>query len=358
MITETVVVLTSNYDAAMLQMAFQMRKEFRKIYGRAIVFVPEQAKLHEVDDVETYSRKSSLLPFDKQYAQISDRILKYCPKFVYVCDTNLITSRIVMRLPKNIPVYMTIHDVNTHPNYNSFIVALKDFVKKPYTNRSLIRADRIVLMSNHSYEEFKLKKPQFEKKLALIKLGAHVPDVMEEQPPELEGESGYILFFGRLDRYKGIINLLRAYELAREKISHKIIIAGRGTLTEEEQKYIDKYPDNILLVQRYISDSEMVWLFKNASCTVLPYIEASQSGVLSMSYYFGKPVIVSDLNGLTEFVEAGKTGEVFHSIEELSRDLIDVPARAMYMNEAIQAYYEEHLNWERNLRAFIHTTDD
>ena len=86
-----IIVLTSNYDAAMLQLAFQMRKEFRKIYGDAIVFVPDQANLNEKDDVEIYSRKSSLLPFDKQYNEISDRIKKYNPSLVYVCDSNLIT---------------------------------------------------------------------------------------------------------------------------------------------------------------------------------------------------------------------------------------------------------------------------
>lgn len=352
-----IIVLTSNYDAAMLQLAFQMRKEFRKIYGDAIVFVPDQANLNEKDDVEIYSRKSSLLPFDKHYNEISERIKKYNPSLVYVCDSNLITARIVLGLPKDIPVCMTVHDVESHPYYNSFSVKLKDKIKKPYLMCALKRANRIILMSNHSFKGFKEKNPQFENKLSLIKLGAHVPNVDAEQPIELIGETDFILFFGRLDKYKGIINLLKAFEINKNKINYKIVIAGRGTLTEEEQNYIDSNPEKIKLVKRYISDGEMIWLFKNAICTVLPYIEASQSGVLSMSYHFGKPVIVSDLEGLTEFVEPQKTGFVFHSIEELAIDLIQVPELAHNMFEDIQTYYDNNLNWEKNIRDFISKTN-
>lgn len=352
-----VVVLTSNYNAAMLQLAFQMRKEFRDIIGAAIVFVPDQASLNEKDDVELYSRKSSLLPFDKQYSIISERIKKYNPSLVYVCDTNLITSRIVLGLPDNIPVCMTVHDVESHPSYKSLSVALKEKIKKPYLKRALKRANRIILMSNHSFKEFEEKNPQFGDKLSLIKLGAHVPNVASEQPPELVGETNFILFFGRLDKYKGLINLLKAYEIGKNKINQKIVIAGRGTLTEDEQILINTYPEKIILVKRYISDGEMIWLFKNAICTVLPYIEASQSGVLSMTYHFGKPVIVSDLEGLTEFVDPGKTGFVFHSIEELSQFLIQVPKTALDMYKDIQTYYNNTLNWEKNIKDFISKTD-
>lgn len=348
-----IVVLTSNYDGAMPQMAFQMRNEFMKIDGASVVFIPSQTKTEDDEFVERYERKNSLIPFDRQYAAIAKRIEAYNPRLVYVCDTNLITGRIIQRLPETIPVIMTVHDVNTHPNYQSLSVAIKGKMKSPYVMRALKKCNRIVLMSNNSYEGFKTKYPQFSNKLSLIRLGAHVPVVEDECPAELEGLSGFILFFGRLDKYKGIINLLRAYEKKKGEIQHKIVIAGKGTLTDEESNIINENPDGIILVKRYISDGEMIWLFKNAVCTVLPYIEASQSGVLSMSFHFGKPVIVSDIDGLTEFVEDGKTGVVFHDIDELSDALVSVPAHAEEMRNDILEYHDKNLDWEANIRRFL-----
>jgi glycosyltransferase involved in cell wall biosynthesis len=41
---------------------------------------------------------------------------------------------------------------------------------------------------------------------------------------------------------------------------------------------------------------------------ILPYRSATQSGILNVAYGFYKPVIVTDVGGLAEFVDEGKTG--------------------------------------------------
>ena len=41
---------------------------------------------------------------------------------------------------------------------------------------------------------------------------------------------------------------------------------------------------------------------------VLPYIEASQSGVIPIAYHFGKPVIATEVGGLPDMVDHGRTG--------------------------------------------------
>ncbi len=43
---------------------------------------------------------------------------------------------------------------------------------------------------------------------------------------------------------------------------------------------------------------------------ILPYRSATQSGILNVAYGFNKPVIVTDVGGLAEFVDEGKTGFV------------------------------------------------
>lgn len=97
----------------------------------------------------------------------------------------------------------------------------------------------------------------------------------------------------------------------------------------------------------------MAALFQNCSCVVLPYTEASQSGVLSMAYYFGKPVIVSNLPGLREFVVHNKTGYIFRSREELKDALVRMSEKSCDMAEAVRCYYGEHMSWEKNVTAWL-----
>ena len=54
----------------------------------------------------------------------------------------------------------------------------------------------------------------------------------------------------------------------------------------------------------------MCELFQKASVVVLPYLEATQSGVIPIAYNFGKPVIVTDVGSIREVVENGKEGFV------------------------------------------------
>ncbi len=49
-------------------------------------------------------------------------------------------------------------------------------------------------------------------------------------------------------------------------------------------------------------------MFRRASVVVLPYIEASQSFIISIAYRFGKPVVATTVGGLPEMVDDGKTG--------------------------------------------------
>lgn len=346
-----IVLLTSNYDGGILQFACQMRREMEALYGDVVLFAPDNCVPGCLpDDTRIYRRENSIVPFEKKYKSIAKNIEKLHPDVVFVCDSNLITSRIITELKKNISVVMCVHDVNPHPNYGGKVVQLKDMVKMPYVHGGWRRADKILLLSEHSFKGFKEKYPQFTNKLDVLKLGAHVPNVCGIEPPEMHGiNEEYFLFFGRIDKYKGIGNLLKAFREVNDKVHTHLVIAGNGHLTEEEQSLIEKSTNGITLIKRYITDEEMVWLFENAKCLVLPYIEASQSGVLSMSYYFGKKVIVSNLEGLTEFVEKGVTGDVFQDNKELEKCLLTYDKMETKKDEAVLEYYSDKLEWKSGI---------
>lgn len=87
----------------------------------------------------------------------------------------------------------------------------------------------------------------------------------------------------------------------------KLIIAGRG---ENPMQYFPNGYDNkrYEILNDFIPPEDVVGLFQRTTITVLPYIEASQSGVAALSYGMGTPIVASNVGGLKEIVRHQKDG--------------------------------------------------
>lgn len=117
-----------------------------------------------------------------------------------------------------------------------------------------------------------------------------------------------ILFFGRIEAYKGLTYLIQAVPLISDKIPNvKVIIAGSGDFVEKE--IIEKSP-YFEIHNYFIADEEVGEYFQRASIVVLPYIECTQTGVVPIAYAFKKPVVVTNVGSIPEVVDEGITGYV------------------------------------------------
>ncbi len=109
----------------------------------------------------------------------------------------------------------------------------------------------------------------------------------------------HLLFFGRMSYYKGLDVLLDAMPAVWERRPDATVtIAGGGNI---EPHRILSDP-RVRVRNEHVSEAEVDELFIEARSVVLPYREASQSGVGSMAKSFGRPLVVTDVGGLPDLV--------------------------------------------------------
>ena len=122
-----------------------------------------------------------------------------------------------------------------------------------------------------------------------------------------------ILFFGYIRKYKGLHLILQAlpYVLKRKDIT--LIVAGE--FYDSKERYTDLIEElniesHVQIFDGFIPDEEVGIYFAAADAVVLPYISATQSGIVQIAYNFDKPVIATDVGGLSEVVVNEKTGYI------------------------------------------------
>ena len=151
-----------------------------------------------------------------------------------------------------------------------------------------------------------------------------------------------LLFFGLIREYKGLKYLIDAMALLPERLDCYLIIAGE--FYEDKRKYLDQIKragvaDRIRTVDQYIANEDVADYFLSANIVVLPYIRATQSGIVQIAFGLGTPVITTDVGGLPEAVDDGKTGYIVP------------PADSKQLAAAITRFFDEDA--ESRFRATI-----
>ena len=128
-----------------------------------------------------------------------------------------------------------------------------------------------------------------------------------------------MLFFGFIRKYKGLDMLLEAISLLKRQIPNpqspipKLLIAGEFYEDEKiYQQQIDALGIRELLILKtgFIPDSEVKNYFCAADVVIQPYRNATQSGVTPLAYHFEKPMIVTNVGALPDYVAHEKVGLV------------------------------------------------
>jgi len=170
-----------------------------------------------------------------------------------------------------------------------------------------------------------------------------------------------ILFFGRIKPYKGLEDLLAAFQqLAASDANYRLIIAGE--LQKGNKEYMDEIQPmicreldrgQIIVKIQFIPDEEMELYLKAADVLVLPYKAIFQSGVLFLAYSFGLPVVATDVGTFREEIIEGRTGFVCRSNDpgDLAKTLEIYFESDLYKDlerrrQEIRDYAYDHHSWD------------
>jgi glycosyltransferase involved in cell wall biosynthesis len=178
-----------------------------------------------------------------------------------------------------------------------------------------------------------------------------------------------ILFFGRIQPYKGLDHLVEAMELLTAQGQYRLIIAGEPK--KEHVQYwsrihqrINSSPIRTHVLQRieYIADEDTELYFKGADALILPYTDIYQSGVLFLGYSFGLPAIATDVGSFQEEIVQGETGLVCKCSDsnDLARTIQAYFASPLYAElnsrrQAIKEYAYTRYSWHLVGNITVHT---
>lgn len=194
---------------------------------------------------------------------------------------------------------LTVHDPFPHTGE---ITARKKFSYK----MAMKMVRHFVLLNGKQKEQFCKSYHIRPEQILINRLGVY-DNISTFVRPQKSTTSHNVLFFGRISPYKGIEFLCQAMIKVKEQVPDATLtIAGGGKIYFDIEPY--QKQDWVEVINRYVGMEELAGLLQNCALSVCPYTDATQSGVIMTSYSLCKPVVATNVGGLGEMVEDGKTG--------------------------------------------------
>lgn len=307
--------------------------------------------------IETYQ---NILGFIKKFTlgrrnlrrQLEQYIREHKIKFVII-GMDFFWGPLIFKACRNsgAKALYVVHEPKPHPKEPLVMGLVKRFTIK----RGITGADHVITLTNHVKKYIYSTYHVAESSISVIPHGIF-SYVKAETPINLppRDETINLLYFGRIEYYKGLDILLEAFQIIRKKNENvRLEIWGSGDLTPYEN--LINQNNNLRIENRWIDEQEIPPVFKRAHICILPYRDASQSGVVGIASDAAVPVVSTPAEGLIE--QLSDTGAVFSddfTPESLARsieNLIEEPDTYHALSES-SLRYAEKLRWSNIARKF------
>ena len=228
------------------------------------------------------------------------------PDVVHFLSEGVLWLNMVVPTAQKYGIVTTIHDVRYHIGDRA-----SRRIPRWFADQLIKWSDQLFVHGSTLRTAAESKYPEVKDRLSIV------PHIVLKRYRDISSKEGMkrydtgtvnILFFGRIYPYKGLDVLINSIPLVTKEFPHiRVVIAGEGdNFSIYRRKMVD--PQFFEVRNRHIPDREAAQLFIDADIVVLPYVEASQSGVLAIANAFARPVIVTDVGELRRAVEDGVSG--------------------------------------------------
>ncbi|MGD8807784.1 MAG: glycosyltransferase, partial [Chloroflexota bacterium] len=162
---------------------------------------------------------------------------------------------------------------------------------------------------------------------------------------------------------KGLDILLEAMPRILENRPVHLLVAGE--FWQSAEPYLDQIQrldigEAVTVENRYLSNEELAAILDRADVVVLPYRAATQSAIVQLAFGSQKPVITTDVGGLAEVVEDGRTGLVVPPEDPAAL----AAAVIRYFDEDLGPTFQEQIevtgqrfSWQRLERTIMQLVD-
>ena len=191
---------------------------------------------------------------------------------------------------------LMVHDAEPHPGE-------KRPIFDNLVRREIHGSDRIVTLSDHVADRLIALGDGRSDRISRL---FHPIMKFDGNVKTISAGRRRLLFFGRILPYKGVPLLLEAFALLnRDSTDYTLRIVGRGHIAAPAALLDQR---GLTIDEGWVAPEAIGGIFSNADAVILPYIEASQSGVIAAAYGAGLPVVSTQVGGLKEQVINGETG--------------------------------------------------
>jgi glycosyltransferase involved in cell wall biosynthesis len=248
----------------------------------------------------------------------------------------------------NIMIKMKMKFHIIHEPYPHIIISKKRFALHKFLMNLIIRSgSHIIVPSLVSYNRVIDNWKIDRNKLSIICF-SQFEIYKEYLKKEIPKSDKIVLFYGLINKYKGVEVLISAMKNVIKVLPDlKLIIAGKGKIEYD----ITTLNNNFEIINRYITNEEIVELNQLATLVVCPYYSASQSGVVMTSFAFNNPVLATNVGALPEVIEDGKTGILieYPDSDLLAKKIIEFfenPDKINeYKNNIFNKYSKDEYSW-------------
>lgn len=252
---------------------------------------------------------------------IAQNVHSFRPELVHIQEAWRDETVLSWLAWRRVPMLLTVHDPFPHAGQD--VRRMKNSRRGWYRRFLRDHAAAAVTHGEVLADELAQDTPALR---GHVHLAVHGPLGGPHQPMPAVGAPARMLFFGRIEAYKGLRHFVDAIiSVQAAGLPVQGVVAGRGD---------DLAPHRARMVQagcfdirdRYIPVDEVARLFGGCSAVVLPYVEGTQSGVAAMALGYGRPVIATRVGSIPEMVRDGVNG------------LLVPPADSATLANAIRAF--------------------